>query len=213
MARHGRIIASACGLGLFLLIVAGQPLLEPSYDPLRQEISEFVHTGAGPVALVGFLAWGSSLALLADLVFQAPSSRDRRAARIEAIALVAAALGLLLVSCFATDRGVEVAGAVTHRTVVGRIHDAGSALVTASILVAVIADALRERRAALACSVIAAAIISSAVLFALGDPLPGLRQRCLVACACLWQAVVLHHLWVRTPTSDRSSGDSRCSTS
>jgi hypothetical protein len=119
----------------------------------------------------------------------------------------------VLVICFATDRGAEVAATVTHRTTPGRIHDVGSALVTASILIAVIADAFRERSAGLTSAVIAAAVISSALLFALGDPLPGLRQRCLVACACFWQAAVLYRFWTRSATSDRSSADSRCSTS
>lgn len=202
MSRHRRIAASACGLGLFVLVVAVQPLLDRDYDPLRQEISEFAHAGFGAVALMGFLAWGASLVLLAGFVANAPSPPDRRfPARIESAALVVAAFGLALVTFFATDRGVEVAGAVTHHTVGGRIHDAGSALVTVSILTAVVADALRKRSAALACSVIAAAVVSSAVLLALGDPLPGLRQRCLVACACIWQAVVLYRLWTQLPTS------------
>lgn len=195
-------------------MVTIQPLLDPSYDPLRQEISEFVHTGLGAFTLAGFLAWGASLGLLADLIAHAPSPPGRRLpTRIEAIALVAAAFGLMLVTFFATDRGVEVAGAVTHRTVGGQVHDIGSGLVTASILGAVIADAFRERRGAFATIVIAAAVISSVVFFALGDPLPGLRQRCLVTCACLWQTVVLCRSWTRFPTSDRSSAGSRCSTS
>lgn len=200
MSRHGRILASAYGLGLFLLLVAVQPLLEPSYDPLLQEISEFAHTEFGAIALAGFLAWGVSLGLLAGLVASSPPDR-RLAARVESIALAVAAFGLVLVTFFATDRGVEVAGAVTHRTLSGRIHDTGSALITVSILAAVVAEALRRRSGVLACAVIAAALASSAVLIVLGDPLPGLRQRCLVACACVWQAVVLYRLWPQLPTS------------
>jgi uncharacterized protein DUF998 len=200
--KQGRIVASACGLGFFLLAVACQSRLEPAYDPLRQQVSEFAHTDAGPIVLAGFLALGTSLVLLAGLVVQAPPSQvGGRPARVEAAALFAAAVGLVFVTCFATDRGVEAAGEVAHRTVVGRVHDAGSAAVLVSILVAVAADAFRERSAALACIVISAALISSAVLFTLGDPLPGLRQRCLVACACLWEAVVLWRFWRRRPTS------------
>ncbi|MGN6558758.1 MAG: DUF998 domain-containing protein [Solirubrobacterales bacterium] len=214
MSGHRRIAASACGLGLFLLAVSVEPFLEPSYDPLRQEISEFAHTNLGAVALAGFLAWGFSLGLLADLVARAPlPPRSGLAARIESVALVGAAFSLILVTVFATDRGVEVAGVVTHRTVSGRIHDLGSGFVTASILVAVIADAFRERRGSVSAVVISAAVISSVVFFALGDPLPGLRQRCLVAWACLWQAVTLCRFWKWFPTSDRSSAGSRCSTS
>jgi hypothetical protein len=214
VSRHGRILASACGLTLFLAVVGAQPLLESSYDPLRQGISEFVHTDAGGLDLLGFLAWAFSLAILLALIVASSQQLARlSAARAEAAGLGAAVAGLLLVACFATDRGVEVAGEITRATAVGRIHDAGSALITGGILLAVIADGFRKRDPRLACGVIAAALISSGVLFWLGDPLPGLRQRCLVACACLWQGVVLFRLWGDDPTSGRSSAGSRCSTS
>ncbi|HSC21401.1 MAG TPA: DUF998 domain-containing protein [Solirubrobacterales bacterium] len=198
MSKRLRIVASFCGLGFFLLVVAVQSLLEPSYDLLRQQISEFAHTSDGPLLLAGFLVWGASLLLLAGLITHAPTRRG--AILVEVVALLSAAFGLLLITCFATDRGVEVAGTVTDRTVTGRIHDASSAVISVSILVAVVADAFRERSAGLACIVISVAVTSSAVLFSLGDPLPGLRQRCLVGCACLWQAVVLWRLWRLSPT-------------
>jgi hypothetical protein len=215
VSNHSRIGASAFFLGLFLASVVAQPLLEPSYDPLRQGISEFVHTGSEVVALVGFLAWACSLALLALLVTGASGqSGDTRHARLEAALLVGAALGLLVVACFATDRGVESAGVITQTTATGRVHDIASGLITLALAAAVLLDGIRTRAIGLTCSIFAAAVGSSAVLFILGDPLPGLRQRCLVACACLWQAVALRRLWSgEPPTSGRSSADSRCSTS
>jgi hypothetical protein len=214
VSKHGRIVASALLLGLFLVSVVVQSLLEPAYDPLRQGISEFVHTGSGASALVGFLAWAGSLALLASLVARAPRpSRGRRLARFETGLLLGAVFGLVLVIGFATDRGAEAAGEVTQRTGAGRVHDIGSGLVALALAAAVILDGIRARAIALTCSILAAAVCSSAVLFALGDPLPGLRQRCLVGCACLWQAVVLRRLWGEAPTSGRSSAGSRCSTS
>jgi hypothetical protein len=194
------------------VIVAVQPLLEPSYDPLRQGVSEFVHGSAGAVMLIAFVSWALSLALLGGLISGAPDRGSRGWSRLESAALFAAVAGLGLVTCFITDRGAEVAGVVTQRTTVGRLHDAGSALITLGIFVAVLADALRERDPRLAGTVIVASILSSAVLFALGDPLPGLRQRCLIATACLWQAVVLWRIWPPFATSDRSSEGSRCST-
>jgi hypothetical protein len=151
-------------------VVAAQPLLEPSYDPLRQQISEFVHTSAGTIVLAGFLAWGASLLFLAGVVTGvSPSPGSRLLPRAEGAALVAAAFGLVLVTCFATDRGAEVAGAVTHRTTAGHIHDVGSGVVLAGILAAAVADAFRERSAALACIAISTAVASSALLFALGS--------------------------------------------
>ncbi|MDQ3725651.1 MAG: DUF998 domain-containing protein [Actinomycetota bacterium] len=196
MSRSRGIIASACGLALFLLVVLIQPLLEPAYDPLRQGISEFVHTDAEGLVLAGFLAWASSLAILAGLVVATGQAPDRRRATLlEAAGLGAAVAGLLLVTCFATDRGAEVAGEVTRATTTGRIHDIGSAMVIGGVLLAVMADAARRRDPRLAVALLAAAVVASAILFALGDPLPGLRQRCLLACGCFWQAVVLLRLW------------------
>jgi Protein of unknown function (DUF998) len=214
VSRQGRILASACGLALFLVVVAVQPLLEQSYDPLRQGISEFVHTDARAVVLIGFVAWAVSLALLAAVLSgdRAGDGR-RRAIRLEVDSLLAAVAGLGLVALFATDRGAEAAGTITETTISGRLHDIGSALITVAILAAVVADALHERDPRLAATVIAAALGSSLVLFAFGDPLPGLRQRCLIASACLWQVAVLHRAWSRAPTSERSSAGSRCSTS
>jgi hypothetical protein len=212
--RQARILASACGLGLFLGAVVAQPLLEPAYDPLRQEISEFVHTGVGAVAATAFGAWAVSLVALASLVgASAESGAFSRAARFEAAALLAAAVGLGLVALFATDRGAEIAGAVTETTSAGRVHDIGSGLTSIAIFVAIVADAGRERDRLLAAAVISAALLSSSILFTSGDPLPGLRQRCLVACAGLWQAVVLYRLWTRASTWSESNADSRCSTS
>lgn len=214
MSRQGRILASACFLVLFLAIVVAQPLLEPSYDPLRQEISEFVHTGASAVVLIGFVSWAVSLGLLAGLISRESTEGDRRRlTHIEVAALLAAVAGLGLVTLFATDRGAEVAGAVTARTTAGRLHDAGSALITLAMPVAVVADGFRQRDLRLATVVIGAAVCSGATLFALGDPLPGLRQRFLVASACCWEAAVLLRTWLQDPTSDRSSEDSRCNTS
>lgn len=202
MSRQERRFAAASGLALFLVIVAAQPLLEPSYDPLRQGISEFVHTDSRAVVLIGFVAWAVSLAALAS-VLSGDEAGDGRGAstRLEVASLLAAAMGVGLVTLFATDRGAEVAGAVTETTTSGRLHDVGSALITIAILTATLANALRERDPCLAAAVIAAALCSSAVLFALGDPLPGLRQRCLIACACTWQVAVLWRLQPRPVTS------------
>jgi hypothetical protein len=214
VARQWWIIASAASLGLFIAIAVSLGLLvEPSYDPLRQGLSELVHSGAAPLAVLGFLAWAISLAALARLIAGPFAQLDRpRPCLIEAITLCVAAAALLLVAFFETDRGMNEPGVITMSTTTGRIHDLGSALVAASILIAITVDALRERDPRLALGVIGTALVSSTTLFVLGDPLPGLRQRCLVAAACAWQLAVLHRL-SRRPTSDRSSAGSRCSTS
>ena len=40
-------------------------------------------------------------------------------------------------------------------------------------------------------AVLAVAVIASAVLLAIGDPVDGIRQRILVAAACVWQAALV----------------------
>lgn len=188
--------------------------MEADYDPLRQTISEFVHTDGGGLARLAFLVWAGSLAILAALLAIAAATRQRRRAlRLEVTGLGAAVVGLLLVTCFATDRGAEVAGEVTGATTGGGIHDLGSALVSLGISLAVLADAARSRNFRLAGVVLSAVLVSSVVLLALGDPLPGLRQRCLLVAACFWQAILLWRLRRGGLTSGRSSAGSRCSTS
>jgi Protein of unknown function (DUF998) len=214
--RRGWILASACGLGLFLALVAAQPLLAASYDPLRQGVSEFVHADGGRLVTVAFLAWAFSLLVLGHLVATEAGPRDgSRWMKVEGWAFAAAALGLFVVSIFDTDRGAERAAVVTDATTAGALHNVGSALTSVAIFAALTVEAVSRRRSrrALALSFLLAALASSAVLFALGDPLPGLRQRFLVLAASLWQAVLLRLLWTGSVTSDRSSAGSRCSTS
>jgi Protein of unknown function (DUF998) len=202
-SRQRWIVASAFGLALFLLIVASLGLLEAGYDPLRQRISELIHTGGGRLVQVGFLAWAFSLVVLGGLVVTSPSDLGRQRTTVLAAAgLGMAVAGLLLVACFATDRGAEVAGEVVHATSAGRLHDIGSTLVAAGISLAVLACGIWRRDFRLLGAIIAAAaVLSGALLLGLGDPLPGLRQRCLVACACFWQAMVLLRLRASGPTS------------
>ena len=42
----------------FLVALASEHVLEPSLDPLRHEVSEYVHTSTGAVMTVGFLRVG-----------------------------------------------------------------------------------------------------------------------------------------------------------
>jgi hypothetical protein len=114
------------------------------------------------------------------------------------------------------DRGIEVAGAVTNATFTGHVHDAASTLSTASLLVAALAGALRRSGSirVLTLALVVTGIACSVTLLAIGDPVPGIRQRVLLATGCLWQIAWLLMLRAETaPTSPGSSGDSRCSTS
>ena len=179
---------SIAGLLVFAATIATQQPLVSSFDPARQMLSEYVHTRLGALAVAGFVAWGISLAAAAGLTIVAASRRGWMA-RLQAGALLAAAVGILLVACFPTDRGLAAPGVVTEATVAGQVHDAASAGATACVLLAALLGAARfpGRIRTLSLVLLSVALAASAVLLGIGDPLPGLRQRLLLAAACVWQ--------------------------
>lgn len=208
---------AAAGLAIFVAAVLAQHAIEPSFGVSGRTISEFAHGEAGWLITVGFLAWAVSLASLGTLLLRRDPRPGGRS-RLEGAALLAAALGVLLVACFPTDRGAVVPAEVVQATAAGRLHDAGSALAALSLLVAALAGAVGApgRQRALTIALLAIGAAGSAALLVAGDPAPGLRQRLLVLLACLWQAAQILAA-VRAPagapTSPRSSAGSRCNTS
>jgi hypothetical protein len=189
------IVVAISGLTAFVAIVATQGLLPAaSFDPVHQTISEYAHTSAGALTAVGFIAWALSWTALAG-PGSAPSP-DRSSPQLltlQRIAFAGAAIGLILVACFPTDRGLVEPGVVLSATTEGRIHDAASALVTVGILVAALTGAVLVggRVRALTLLLMSIAFATDVLMLALGDPLPGIRQRVLVTAGCLWQA-----LWI-----------------
>ncbi len=196
MSLRAWIWVAVVGLVIFVAVVATQGgLLAPSFDPGRQEISEYVHSPAGAAMVVGFLCWALSLAVLASLiahVYWTPGGGDWPAC-LQAGALLLAAVAVVVLAIFPTDRGVEIPGVVTHATLTGQIHDAAAASATVGILTAALIGAVRRGGSirVLGLTLVGIGIASSVVLLAMGDPLPGVRQRALVAVGCLWQAAWL----------------------
>jgi Protein of unknown function (DUF998) len=192
------IAVAGCGLAAFAVIVATQGLLPgASFDPAHQTISEYAHT-SGALMVVGFLAWALSWAVLAGPgAAPSPSSSSPRLLVLQRIAFAGTAVGLVLVACFATDRGLVEPGVVLQATTEGRIHDAASALVMAGILVGALLGAalIGGRVRALSLLLISTAIVADVLLLILGDPVPGIRQRILATAGCLWQALWLAALW------------------
>lgn len=165
----------------------------------------------------GFAAWAISLLVLSVITLRLGGGETAPGSTyLQAAALICAGLGACLLACFPTDRGAEVPGVVTHATAAGRVHDLASALVTAGVLVAALVGAARSRNSfrAFTLALLAISISSTVVLLAIGDPLPGIRQRILLGAGCLWQVALL---WVSyrglASTSPRSIPGSRCSTS
>lgn len=198
MTPRAWIIVSSGGLATFVLIVATQGLLPgASFDPAHQTISEYAHTSAGTLMVIAFIAWGLSWAVLAGTgLTQYPDSRPPWLLTLQRIAFAGTAIGLALIASFATDRGLVEPGVVLHATTAGRIHDAASALVTVGIPVAALAGAaLAGGRVRILTLLLMAIVAVDVLMLALGDPLPGIRQRILVTAGCLWQALWLTTLW------------------
>lgn len=193
------IAIAGSGLAAFVVIVAAQGLVPgANFDPAQQAISEYAHTSAGVLMVVGFIAWALSWAVLAGPGSTSlPGSSSPRILALQKVAIASTAIGLVLVACFATDRGLVEPGVVLHATTEGRIHDAASVLITIGILVAALTGAalVGGRVRILTLLLISVAVATDVLMLALGDPLPGIRQRILVTAGCLWQAIWLATMW------------------
>jgi hypothetical protein len=178
-------ISGLCLAG-FVLAVVGEHALEPSLSPVRSVISEYARTGAGDGMRLGFAAWAVSIASLACVT-------GRLGRRVVAAGLAVGAVGDALVCAFTTQAVEARVPEGVARTLTGRLHDVGGELLIGGLSVAVMATARgpEGRRALLP---VAVAGVLSVVLLATGDPMPGLRQRVVVAGAVAWQALLLRHL-------------------
>ncbi len=189
--------AAELGVIVFVAIVVSEHALDPSLAPATHEISEYVHSPAGAVMVVGFGVWMVSLAA---------TSVVARAARFGPLlwgSLAVAAAGMLLTATFATETsaGRLPPGAVL--TLSGRLHDLGSGATTAALVVAALASSAQRalgrpfrRRAA---ALLATALVGDLALLAVGPAVGGIRQRLLVGAGCAWQI-----LFLRAVRVDRS---------
>jgi hypothetical protein len=219
MTTRGRTYASATGLSTFAAAVVAMHVLDPGLSIRAQTLSEYVHGPASPLLLVALVAWSVSLAALAWLVASGVRRHPDPLAPIQAAAIFSVSVAVLLLALFPTDRGAELAGQVTDATAAGRVHDLAGLVAIAGFLCAVILGSIRASRTWrwVGLFPVAVAISADAILLALGDPAPGLRQRLLVFMACTWQVLSLLELTAASgelrSTSDRSNEDFRGSTS
>lgn len=187
MAFCGASIA-ATGVLSFLLIVAIEHVVNRSLNPATHEISEYVHTSLGWLMTAGFAMWAVSVVATAVLAH----SRWRTDARC--IALFAAALGIGLTTCFATQTSAGRLPPGVSLDTSGRLHDIGSGLATAALFVAALLSLRVRHRPSLrraTVALLALAAPGDAVLLALGSDVAGIRQRLLVVIACVWQLALL----------------------
>jgi hypothetical protein len=176
------------GVALFVLVVVLEHFLQPGLDPASHQISEYVHGTGGWLMTVGFLSWSLSLAGTGLIVGEPDGGGAMR------VACIAAAIGLVVTACFATQTVAGRLPAGASLDVAGRLHDIGSGVTSIAILAAS-ALGLRVRKLGrlrpFTVSVLLAAASADIVLLAIGSEVGGVRQRILVAAGCLWQSAVI----------------------
>jgi hypothetical protein len=193
--RRLRQVAGA-GLAGFVGIVAAEHALTPSLDPGPHQISEYVHAPTGGLMVAALLVWAVSLAATAGVVWLA--GRSAAVAGLLGLASVA----ILVTACFATQTSAGELPPGVHLTTTGRLHNLGSGVASVALLLgalAAIADGGRRGRRTTA-TLVAVAVLGSTVLLAVGRDVGGIRQRMVVAVACVWQSSLLR----RRPPSRRS---------
>ncbi len=187
--RGARRLGTA-GLIGFAAIVAAQHLAQPLLDPLEHMISEYARTSTGWLMTIGFGLWALSLAATAHWV--------RSESAVVSGLLFVAASGLVVLATFRTQTSAGELAYGSRLATGGRLHDAGSAVATLAILAAACVlvggrygtVALRRVVATL----LAASVIASFVLLAIGPSVGGVRQRLLQLAACGLQLAVLKGL-------------------
>jgi hypothetical protein len=194
----------------FAATVVLEHALAPELVPTRHMISEYANARAGGLMVFGFLAWAASLAITAVLVGRDRSRRGASVAHAVLIAcLVIATLGLLVTACFHTQTVAGVLPSGTQRSASGRLHDLGSGMAMLALFGAVVASAqvigTRHALGRWLLVLLAIAVVTDATLLAVGSDVAGVRQRLLVAAACVWQVVLLLALQDRNRVSVASS--------
>jgi len=184
------------GLALFLGLVALEHLLRPDLPPARHFVSEYAKGWTAPLQILAFLGWGAACLAGASLALRALPPGRPIARGLTALALLAAAAGALLAASFTTETvgGELPAGAA--RTLGGRLHDLGSLLLLAGLVLAALASLRIVRSNPYRLGVLALGLALLAivpVLVALGVDAPGIGQRGFILVGLLW-----HWLFARS---------------
>ncbi|MCP9488376.1 MAG: DUF998 domain-containing protein [Solirubrobacteraceae bacterium MAG38_C4-C5] len=155
--------------------------------PGEHFISEYARGSTAPLQAAAFLAWAVAFAAAAWLAARAPRRPIARA--LTTVALAVAAAGTVVATLFATQ---TVAGELqpgVQRTLEGRLHDLGTLLLFAGLIVAALASVRLVPRARFRVTValLALALVATVpVLVALRLDLPGIGQRAFVLIGCAW---------------------------
>lgn len=200
--RRAVAVLSLAGPLAFMVIVLIQHVVDSTLDPATHEISEYVHGPLGWLMTVGFVAWSLSLLGLATTLAHA------RKARPVLAALLLASAGLLLTASFATQTSAGRLPDGVSLDATGRLHDIGSGITTLALLAAVLLslrlpDTARLRRGTTL--LLAIALPADVFLLLVGSSVDGVRQRVVVAAACLWHLALASEFLVCSASPPRRS--------
>ena len=169
---------------VFVAIVVFEHATVSELSPLSHQVSEYANAGDGWLMTVGFLAWALSFAATA---MTGPPGTIGTLVRVLLGVCVA---GAVLLALFRTQTVAGVLPAGEQRTLAGRLHDLGGAVVTFGLFGAATVSALQAgpgRYRRLTIALLATAIATSVSLLLVGAEVGGLRQRVTLGIACLWQ--------------------------
>jgi len=181
------------GLAGFVALVAVEHVLRPGLPPADHFVSEYAVGSTRPVQTVAFLAWAVATGASVVVAARAEPRPGRPIARaLTAGSLAVATAGTLLCAAFRTQ---TVAGDLPKgvaRTTEGRLHDVGTLLILAGLLLAALASlrlirSWRYRGAVAGLAVALLAIVP--VLVAVGWDAPGIGQRGFILVGVAWQWV------------------------
>lgn len=145
---------------------------------------------------IGFVCWAASLAATSWAVLRGTG------ARLVAAGLGVACAGMLLTASFATQTSAGRLPPGETLTTVGRLHDIGSGTTTVALLFAALLSLKsfggRRFRQQVALLLIVL-LCSDIALLAVGPQVSGVRQRILLAGACVWQLLALHMVSASQP--------------
>jgi len=178
------------GLVAFLALVVLAHPLRPDLPPSQHFVSEYARGETGPLQVVAFLAWTVAMAAAVPVVAAARPPGRRLARAVAGSALAVAAAGALLAAAFATQTVAGELPAGVERTLSGRLHDLGTLLILAGLLLAALATLriVRRRRYRLTVAALGLALLLVVpVLVALGADAPGTGQRLFILIGCAWQ--------------------------